>query len=422
MKQPSVPTEASCVDSSDPASLSADVAVKRIKSAVGPVVGFEMVPIRNALERILARNVYSKVDVPGHTNSAMDGFAIKGSQIPIEANRELRIIDTAWAGRPYRGEVGENECVRIMTGAVMPKGTDTVIMLEQANAEAGYIRIDSNHQAGQNVRQAGEDIAQGGLALKSGKRLTPADLGVLAALGIGEVAVCRRPRVAFFSTGDELRSLGDPLEEGAIYDSNRYTIYGMLSRLGAEILDMGVIRDVREDTVDAFTQAANCADVILTSGGVSVGEADYVKQALDRIGEIKFWKVAIKPGRPLAFGRIGNAYFFGLPGNPVSVMVTFYLFVQPALRKMMGEATVEDLRLKLPCRSQLRKKPGRMEFQRGILQRDEQGQLGVHKTGPQGSGILHSMSEANCLILLPIESAGVEPGNEVEVLPLQGLI
>jgi molybdopterin molybdotransferase len=352
----------------------------------------------------------------------MDGFAIKGSQIPVEANRELRIIDTAWAGRPYRGEVGENECVRIMTGAVMPKGTDTVIMLEQANAEAGYIRIESNHQVGQNVRQAGEDIAQGGLALKAGKRLTPADLGVLAALGIGEVAVCRRPRVAFFSTGDELRSLGDPLEEGAIYDSNRYTIYGMLSRLGAEILDMGVIRDVREDTVDAFTQAANCADVILTSGGVSVGEADYVKQALDRIGEIKFWKVAIKPGRPLAFGRIGNAYFFGLPGNPVSVMVTFYLFVQPALRKMMGEATVEDLRLKLPCRSQLRKKPGRMEFQRGILQRDEQGQLGVHKTGPQGSGILHSMSEANCLILLPIESAGVEPGNEVEVLPLQGLI
>jgi molybdopterin molybdotransferase len=212
------------------------------------------------------------------------------------------------------------------------------------------------------------------------------------------------------------------LEEGAIYDSNRYTIYGMLSRLGAEILDMGVIRDVREDTVDAFTQAAHCADVIITSGGVSVGEADYVKQALDRIGEIKFWKVAIKPGRPLAFGRIGSAYFFGLPGNPVSVMVTFYLFVQPALRKLMGEATVEDLRLKLPCRSKLRKKPGRMEFQRGILQRDEQGQLGVHKTGPQGSGILHSMSEANCLILLPIESAGVEPGNEVEVLPLQGLI
>ena len=422
MNEVSKPAAASCKNDYDPHSLPVNTALERIESEVVPITGFEILSIRSALDRVLVRDVYSKVNVPAHTNSAMDGYAIKGTQIPKGGVRELTIIGTSWAGRPYRLEVGEDTCIRIMTGAVMPAGTDTVIMQEQVELKDTRIRFDANHKPGQNVRQAGEDIAQGTAVLNAGKRLTPADIGLLASLGIGEVMVHRRAKVAFFSTGDELRSLGDSLEEGTIYDSNRYTLYGMLTRLGVDIIDMGVIRDLREDTLNAFKEAVNSADVIITSGGVSVGEADYVKETLDRIGKVNFWKVAMKPGRPLAFGRIEKAYFFGLPGNPVSVMVTFYVFVQPALRKLMGETKVDNLLMNLPCQSKLRKRPGRVEYQRGIISRDDQGQYRVIKAGPQGSGILHSMTKANCFIVLPMESTGVEPGTKVEVLPFHGLI
>jgi molybdopterin molybdotransferase len=260
------------------------------------------------------------------------------------------------------------------------------------------------------------------MILAPGTRLTPADLGLIASLGIGEVMVTRKPRVAFFSTGDELQSIGEQLRDGNVFDSNRYTLFGMLTRLGTEIIDMGVVRDVREDLEKAFHEAAACADVVITSGGVSVGEADYVKEILTRLGQVNFWKVAIKPGRPLAFGKLGSAWFFGLPGNPVSVMVTFYQFVQPALHKLMARQYIEPLTARATCLSRLKKRAGRVEYQRGIIEQDKDGRLVVHKTGAQGSGILSSMSQANCFIVLPMESEGVEPGTEVDVQPFFGIV
>jgi molybdopterin molybdotransferase len=410
------------MDDYDPASLPVDVALERIDSVLKPIDGFQQLAIRSALDRVLAEDIHSTLDVPGHTNSAMDGYAISGTQIPPEGVRELKVIGTSWAGRPFQGSIGADECIRIMTGAVMPAGTDTVIMQEHAEPQGDSIRFDSAQKTGQNVRQAGEDIARGDVVLRAGKRLGPADIGLLASLGITEVMVQRRLRVAFFSTGDELCTVGKPLKQGMIYDSNRYTLYSMLTRLGVDVIDMGVIRDVREDTFEAFNHAADSADIIITSGGVSVGEADYVKETLEKVGRVDFWKVAMKPGRPLAFGRVKEAYFFGLPGNPVSVMITFYIFVQPALRKLAGESKTENPTLKVRCDSRLRKRPGRVEFQRGILGRDDTGQYAVCKTGPQGSGILRSMIEANCLIILPQDSPGVEPGTQVEVLPFHGLV
>jgi molybdopterin molybdotransferase len=309
-----------------------------------------------------------------------------------------------------------------MTGAPMPAGTDSVVIVERAQQEDGSIRIGADNKQGQNVRAAGEDIARDDVVLKAGRRITPADLGLLASLGIGEVKVVRRLRLAFFSTGDELYSIGESLPEGGVYDSNRYTLYGMLTRLGAELIDMGVVRDEPYALERAFEQAADCSDVIITTGGVSMGEADFVKQTLGRLGEIGFWKIAMKPGRPLAFGKIKNAYFFGLPGNPVTVMVTFYVFVQPALKELMGEQQRAPLTLTMTCTSKLKKRPGRVEYQRAVMERDEQGRLIVRKTGPQGSGILTSMAEANCFIVLPMESCNVEPGTEVNVLPFSELI
>lgn len=422
MSKPHPDAVTCCMDDHDPSSLTVEAAVERIRATLTPIPGVEKVALRSALGRVVAEEIRSRIDVPGHTNSAMDGYAINAAEIPAEGTRELEVIGTSWAGRPFQGEVGAGQCVRIMTGAAMPLGTDTVIMQEQVTSSGGNIRFDARHRPGQNVRQAGEDIARGAVVLAPGRRLVPADLGLLASLGVGELGVRRRLRVAFFSTGDELRGIGEPLGPGDIYDSNRYTLHGMLSRLGAEIIDMGVIRDVREDTRRAFADAARIADVVITSGGVSVGEADFVKETLDEIGQVDFWKVAMKPGRPLAFGRIKDAYFFGLPGNPVSVMVTFYLFAQPALRTLMGEPEGAALRIRVPCASRLKKRPGRVEFQRGVLEPDETGRTRVRKTGPQGSGILTSMSEANCFIILSLESEGVEPGTEVEVMPFTGMV
>lgn len=412
----------SCMDDFDPSSLLTDEATRQIQAQIRPTRGFECVNLRSALGRSLYEDVHSTLDVPGHTNSAMDGYAIRGEDIPPEGTRPFQLIGTAWAGRPFGGPVSTEQCVRIMTGAPLPEGSNTVVIQEQVQVDGDLVRIAAGHTAGQNVRKAGEDIPKGHIVLETGRRLLPADLGLLASLGIGEVKVHRKLRVAFFSTGDELCSLGEELGPGCVYDSNRYTLFGMLQRLGAEPIDMGVIRDRRKDTYDAFEEAAKCADVILTSGGVSVGEADYVKECLDELGQITFWKVAMKPGRPLAFGRIKDAWFFGLPGNPVSVMVTFYIFVQPALRKLMGEANAAPLYVQARCASKLRKKAGRTEFQRGILSRSDSGDFTVEKTGAQGSGILTSMSQANCFIILPLESESLEPGASVEVLPFASVV
>lgn len=422
MSQTTLRVDPSCMDDFDPNSLLADEAVRRIQQQIQPTSGFEKVALRTALGRILYSDVLSRIDVPGHTNSAMDGYALRGDDLPSTDTSTFEVIGTAWAGTPYAGAVSAKQCVRIMTGAPLPEGTDTVVMQEHAEIKGDRIRIDARHKPGQNVRHAGEDIARGQTVLSAGRRLTPADIGLLASLGIGETKVFRKIRVAFFSTGDELRSIGEPLEPGTIYDSNRYTLQGMLARIGAESIDMGVIRDRREDTFAAFREAATCADVIITSGGVSVGEADYVKECLEELGQVTFWKVAMKPGRPLAFGRIKDAWFFGLPGNPVSVMVTFYMFVQPALRRLMGETETDPLTLQARCESKLRKKAGRTEYQRGVLEYDGSGQLTVSKTGSQGSGILTSMSHANCFIILPLESESVEPGSTVTVLPFTAVM
>ncbi|MCY3803522.1 MAG: molybdopterin molybdotransferase MoeA [Gammaproteobacteria bacterium] len=417
----------SCMDDFDPASLDAGQALTQIINTVTRPHEVETVPIQDSLGRVIASESRSRINVPGHTNSAMDGYAICGKDIPAREQAVLSVIGTSWAGRPFTESIRSGECVRIMTGAAMPDGSDTVVMQERVEKNGDTISLDSNNKPGQNVRQAGEDIQAGEIVLESGKHIRPAELGLLASTGIGEVTVYKKLRVAFFSTGDELRPIGSKLQKGQIYDSNRYTLYGMLSRLGVEITDLGVIGDERNAIEQVFSDAAAKADVVITSGGVSVGEADFVKEILEQHGTVHFWKVAMKPGRPLAFGKIGNAWFFGLPGNPVSVMVTFYVFVLPALRKMMGNPHQEPLTVTATCSSSLRKRAGRVEYQRGILTWEKDGGSSGHsyrvsKTGPQGSGVLRSMSDANCFIILPMESSGVEAGDEVRVLPFETIV
>jgi molybdopterin molybdotransferase len=402
--------------------LSVDEARNRIAALITPISGTEQLPIRTALGRILAAPVISTINVPPYTNSAMDGYALRGADLPGSGETRLRVIGRAMAGAPFGGQLNAGETVRIMTGAAMPDGADTVLMQEVVQVDGECIIVKTGHKPGENVRQAGEDMAVGSTVLEPGKQLLPAELGVLASLGIAEVRVQRRLRVAFFSTGDELRSLGEPLETGQIYDSNRYTLHGMLTRLGVELLDLGVIRDDRDAIRTAFHEAAANADVVITSGGVSVGEADFVKQTLDELGQVDFWKIAMKPGKPLAFGKLGTAVFFGLPGNPVSVMATFYQFVQPALQRMMGMHTPPSLTVRIPCAVTLKKQAGRLEYQRGILQADVSGILTVTTSGRQGSHVLSSMSKSNCFIILSAESTGVHAGELVEVQPFAGLI
>lgn len=415
------PGDPSCQDDYDPGSLPVAEAAERILATVTPVSGVETLPLRETLGRVLAQAVHSTIDVPGHTNSAMDGYALRLSDLPEKGSAEFKLAGKSLAGRPYTGTTGKRECVRITTGAVLPADCDTVVIQEQAERHGGGVTIGGGHRAGQNVRLAGEDVAAGQQVLGAGRRLTAADLGLLASVGVTEAAVTRRLKVAFFSTGDELRPAGEPLVEGQIYDSNRHVMFGMLTRLGAEILDLGIVGDDRTALGETFERAAE-ADAIITSGGVSVGEADYVKELLAELGRVHFWKVAVKPGRPLAFGRVGAAAYFGLPGNPVSVMVTFYVLVQPALKAMMGETPLPPaLRVRARSLDKLRKRPGRVEFQRGVLERDEDGAYTVRKTGAQGSGILSSMAAANCLIVLGAEQREVQPGETVETMPFDGL-
>lgn len=411
----------SCADPLDQQSLSVEQARAQIEQLLTPVSSWQKLALREALGHILHAPVTSPLQVPPHNNSAMDGYAIHSSHIRGDSFT-LKQVGTAYAGQPFTGKVEPGECVRIMTGAMMPAECDTVIMQEHVAVDGDNITVHGEQKPGQNVRMAGEDIQKGDSVLPAGHRITPADMGLIASLGIGEVRVKRRLRVAFFSTGDELRSIGDALEDGQIYDSNRYTLYGMLKRLDADVLDMGVVPDEKAALKQALQQAAAEADVVITSGGVSVGDADYVKEMLAELGQVNFWKIAMKPGRPLAFGKIADALFFGLPGNPVSVMVTFYQFVQPALKKMAGENDHPLPLMQVETDCKIRKKPGRFEFQRGILFEDQQGQLKVQTTGQQGSGILRSMSVANCFILLDEDCDGIEPGTIVTVQPFAGLV
>ena len=415
-------TQASCADDYDPNSMPVAKARAFIHQFLQPVSGVLRVPVRSALGRVLAEDVLSPVDVPAHRNSAMDGWAMRGADLGA-GEATLAEIGASFAGKPFAGKVAAGQCVRIMTGGVVPEGADTVVMQERAKANGKSITFAAGQKTGQNVREAGEDLKAGSVALRRGRIVRPAELGLIASLGIGEVAVYRPLRVAFFSTGDELKSVGTTLGEGEIYDSNRYTIHGMLTRLGCEALDMGVVRDDPKLLERAFAEACSSADVVITSGGVSVGEADFVKSMLGKLGEVVFWKIAMKPGRPLAYGKIGAAHFFGLPGNPVSVMVTFYQFVRDGLLVLMGANPVEPVpTFRATCSVRLKKAPGRTEFQRGVLTRAADGSLSVRPTGEQGSGILKSMSDANCFIILDDATGNVEPGTSVEVQLLEGVV
>jgi len=422
MNKPLTITEASCADDYDPNSMPVEKARKFIHSFLSPVTGIARVPIRSALGRVLAEDILSPVDVPGHTNSAMDGWALRCEDLAADAGAVLTEVGSSFAGVPYGKSVGKGECVRIFTGGVVPEGCDAVVMQEKAQANGKSITFAPGVKKNQNVRFAGEDLKAGAVALAKGRAVRPAELGLIASLGIGEVGVYRPLRVVFFSTGDELVSIGNPLGEGQIYDSNRYTLHGMLTRMGCEVIDMGVIRDDPALLEKAFNDASAIGDVVITSGGVSVGEADFVKSLLAKLGEVVFWKIAMKPGRPLAYGKIGGAHFFGLPGNPVSVMVTFYQFVRDALLILQGvnPLPVQPL-LKAVCTSPIKKAPGRTEFQRGILYLEE-GVFKVRVTGEQGSGILKSMSDANCFIMLHDHVGNVDAGATVDVQILEGVI
>ena len=347
----------------------------------------------------------------------MDGYALSGEGLPTSESRTYQVVGASFAGKPFKGEVFAGQCVRIMTGAVMPSGCDTVVTQERVEREEDQVLVSPGEKLGSNVRQAGEDLEVGDVAIPQGTRLGPVHIGLAASLGFSEIPVWRRPRVAFFSNGDELRSVGEPLEIGELYDSNRYTLYGMLVESEVDVVDLGIVRDDPEQIKQAFIDAAACADLVITSAGASVGDADYVNQILSELGAVSFWKVAVKPGRPLAFGSVGRSLFFGLPGNPVSVMVTYAIFVKQALRKLSGESQQQAFTMTVPLQTKLKKRRGRAEYQRGILQHNSAGETVVTSTGEQGSGILHSMSVANCYILLDAESEGVEPGEMVEVLP-----
>jgi molybdopterin molybdotransferase len=428
VNEPKSLRDLSCADDYDPNSMPVERARAHIHSFLAPIDGTERVHVRAALNRVLAEDIRSPIAVPGHDNSAMDGYAIRYADLSSERETALVLAGSSFAGNPYRGAVEAGQAVRIMTGGVLPVGSDTVVMQEVARTADGRVIVPALAEArirgpGANTRKAGEDLKAGSLALARGIRIHAAELGLIASLGIGEVSVYRRLRVAFFSTGDELRAIGQRLEAGEIYDSNRYTLYGMLTKLGCEVLDMGVIRDEPAAVERAFASAAESADVVITSGGVSVGEADYVKDVLDKLGEVLFWKIAMKPGRPLAYGKLGRAHFFGLPGNPVAVMVTFYQFVREALLVLSGQTRLPfSPTVQATLKSPIKKAPGRTEFQRGILVADPAGGYVVTTTGDQGSGILRSMSEANGLVVLHHEQGNVAAGEAVDVLPFDGLI
>lgn len=422
MGHSSINKQNSCMDDTDPKSLAVSDALKNIYTAISPIQSSESLPIKESLNRVLAKDIIAPLNIPIATNSAMDGYALKGDDIPKQGSAKLKVIGTAFAGQPYPNKIGANQCVRIMTGATMPKNTDTVIIQENVKHIADTIIIDSKPKQGTNVRHAGEEIKVGDIVLSKGKRITPADIGLIASLGISVVEVTRKLRVAFFSTGDELCSIGDRLEDNHIYDSNRYTLFGMLSELNITLIDMGIVRDDREHLQQTLENAAKQSELIITTGGISVGDADFVKEVLQKIGTINFWKVAIKPGRPLAFGQIKDALFFGLPGNPVSVMVTFYQFIKPAIKYLMGEKQTNTLTIQVPCISKLDKRLGRVEYQRGILECGQDKCWTVKKTGSQGSGNLRSMSQANCFIILPTTSTAVAPGTIVEVQPFSNFI
>jgi len=404
-------------------------AVAAIAAALRPITERQTVPLVQALGRVLAADIISPIDVPAHDNSAMDGYAFAGSALQDTGPTTLRAVGTLYAGAPFSGVVGAGECLRIMTGAVMPAELDSVVPHELCRVDGATVQIEAGVvRAGDNRRRRGEDLGAGLPALRAGRVLKPADLGLVASLGIGEVQVLRRLRVALFSTGDELRTLGQTLEPGCVYDSNRYSLLGALQRLGMDVLDLGLVADDPAALQATLTAAAEQADVVLTSGGVSMGDADHTREVLARMGEVAFWKVAMRPGRPFAFGPLRRAgaappcWLFALPGNPVAALVTFYALVRAALLQLAGASPQPLPVLQARCMTALRKRPGRTEFQRAIVQAAPAGGWQVRPTGSQGAGVLRSMSEANALLVLRHEQGSVAAGELVDVWLFDGLV
>ncbi|MDF4379666.1 bifunctional molybdopterin-guanine dinucleotide biosynthesis adaptor protein MobB/molybdopterin molybdotransferase MoeA [Vibrio parahaemolyticus] len=412
--------DAACCDTLSPAFLSVVQGQEKVLSLVNTVSELEACKIENAYGRVLAEDIISPVNVPQYTNSAMDGYAIRSDDVDRDS---YQIVAEVMAGHAYDQPLEVGQAVKIMTGAPTPLNGDTVVMREQAFQEGDKVTFNgANIKAGQNVRQAGEDLAIGSDVFTAGTRLASPEMGMIASLGFGEANVFRKLKVAVFSTGDEVQAPGTEQKANSIYDSNRFTIMGMLEKLGCEILDFGILEDNEQLMIEALENASAQADVVMTSGGVSVGDVDYIKLALDKLGQIDFWRINMRPGRPLAFGQINNKPFFGLPGNPVAVMVSFINFVEPALRKMQGEQGWKPLKVNAIATENLRSRQGRTEFSRGIYELDDTGRLTVRTTGKQGSGILRSMSEANCLIEISPAIDTVKAGESVTIIPLQGRI
>ena len=427
---PTLNSVVTCMSDYDPESLRVEIASKVVDEFVRPAslaLETEIVSIYDSLGRVLASDIISPINVPSADNSAMDGYAFSGASIIKDGVTSLTMIGKGFAGNAFDGKVSHGQCVRIMTGAVMPAGCDTTIPQELVKVDGDQIQFQSSViKAGDNRRLKGEDLSIGQAALSAGKIIRPSDLGLIASLGMGSVTVKRRLKVGFFSTGDELRSIGQPLDDGCVYDSNRYTLFGMLSRLNVELHDFGVVKDDPDAMRVTFSKAAATCDAVITSGGVSVGEADYTKQIMRELGDVSFWKIAMRPGRPMAFGSIQGdqhrAVLFGLPGNPVAVMVTFYQFVRNALLAMSGATQVAPPMMQAKTVEAIRKRPGRTEFQRGILSTDATGNRTVRITGAQGSGVLRSMSEADCLIVLAHDQENIQAGDTVGVVLFEGLV
>lgn len=416
----------SCDDPIEPALLPVAEAKRRLAKLSGAVEETVQVPTALSANRVLRKPIISSINVPSETNSAMDGYAIRQNDIPQSGEYSLRVVGEAFAGKTFGGDVKPGEAVRVFTGAVLPKGADTVVIQEHVALNGDTITIDSTVQAGRNVRHAGEDLTVGQTVLEAGRCLSAADVGLIASIGISSVTVTRQLKVAFFSTGDEVHPLdkadSEPLPEGMVYDSNRHTLRCLLHALHVEVIDLGIVRDTLEDTVNALTEASQVADVIVSSGGISAGEADYVTKAFHEVGDVSFWKLAMRPGRPLASGKIGKATFFGLPGNPVAVMVTFFAFVQPSIKQHMGMTHTEPFSVPAVVKTDIKKSAGRTEYQRGIASLSDQGVLEVELTGKQGAGRLSSMSAANCLIVLSEDLNSVTAGDQVLVWPFDGLL
>jgi molybdopterin molybdotransferase len=398
-----------------------DAALTQMLSQITPLAACENVPLVQAFGRVTACDVTSPLDVPGFDNSAMDGYALRLAD--LKSHAVLPVAGKAFAGQPWQGEWPEGTCIRIMTGAPIPTGCDAVVMQEETELTDEGVKFLAPVSVGQNIRYRGEDIAKGAAVFTKGTRLTVAELPVLASLGIPEISVVRKVRVALFSTGDELQLPDQPLGDGQIYDTNRLAVHLMLEQLGCEVINLGIVRDDPEQLRNTFIAADSQADVVISSGGVSVGEADYTKAILEELGEISFWKLAIKPGKPFAFGKLGHSWFCGLPGNPVSAALTFYQLVQPLLAALSGDhAPALPTRQRVRTASRLKKSPGRLDFQRGILARHEDGSLSVTTTGHQGSHIFSSFSQGNCFIVLERERGNVEVGEWVEVEPFTHLL